>query len=341
MKIFDRSIYVLSFCFLFALLLSYLSPYANPQTFLLPIAFLGLFYPFLLLVNLLFLLYWTFKFKRHFWPTLIVILFGYNHIDALLKVKDNSNEKPSIYSLTSFNVRLFNVYDWIKEEGIKEEIISFINQSSSSIVCLQEFYAPNTLPSIKYPYSHIGLQKKRSQWRMATYSKYPIIKKGTVSISGKNINNVCIFSDIILSEDTIRVYNIHLASNTFEDSDYQFIENPSVEGAENIFKRLKKSFIIRASEVNSIKKHMNQSPYPIIVCGDFNDTPHSYAYHQLSEGLDDAFVKTGFGFGRTYNGKFPALRIDYILMSPQFKINNYKTLELELSDHYPISVSFD
>jgi endonuclease/exonuclease/phosphatase family metal-dependent hydrolase len=341
MKIFDRFIYILSFCFSFALLLSYLSPYANPQTFLLPIAFLGLFFPFLLFINLLFLFYWLFKFKRHFWPTLTIILIGYNHINTLVKVKDNSSEKHSIYSLSSFNVRLFNVYDWIKEEGIKEEIVSFINQSNSSIVCLQEFYAPNTLPSINYPHSHIGLQKKRSQWRMATYSKYPIIKKGTVSITGENINNVCIFSDIILSEDTVRVYNIHLASNTFENSDYLFIESPSVEGAENIFKRLKRSFIIRATEVNSIKKHMNQSPYPIIVCGDFNDTPLSFAYHQLSQGLNDAFVKTGFGFGRTYNGKFPALRIDYILMSPGFKINNYETLEVELSDHYPISVSFD
>ena len=341
MKVFNRIIYILSFCFLFALLLSYLSPYANPKTFLLPIAFLGLFYPFLLFVNLLFLFYWIFKFKRHFWPTLIIIALGHNHIGAMVNLKDNSNEKHSIYSLTSFNVRLFNVYDWIKDEGIKEEIVSFINQSNSSIVCLQEFYAPNILPSIKYPHSHIGLQKKRSHWRMATYSKYPIIKKGTVSISGENINNVCIYSDILLSEDTVRVYNIHLASNTFENRDYQFIENPSVEGAENIFKRLKKSFITRTTEVNSIKKHLDQSPYPIIVCGDFNDTPLSYAYHQLSQELDDAFVKTGYGFGRTYNGKFPALRIDYILMSPEFKINNYKTLDVELSDHFPISVSFD
>ena len=341
MKFLERIIYLLSFCFLFALLLSYLSPYVNPQSFFLPIAFLGLFYPFLLFVNLLFLFYWIFRFKRHFWPTLFLILLGYNHINSLVKIKDNSVEKPSIFSLTSFNVRLFNVYEWIKEEGIKEEIISFINQSNSSIVCLQEFYAPNELPPINYPYSHIGLQKKRSQWRMATYSKYPIIKKGTVSISGENINNVCIFSDIILSEDTVRVYNIHLASNTFENSDYQFIEKPSVEGAENIFNRLKNSFINRTTEVASIKKHMNQSPYPIIVCGDFNDTPLSYAYHQLSEGLEDAFVKTGFGFGRTYNGKLPALRIDYILMSPEFKINNYEMSKIELSDHYPIRVLFD
>ena len=103
---------------------------------------------------------------------------------------------------------------------------------------------------------------------MATYSKYPIIKKGTVSISGENINNVCIFSDIVILEDTVRVYNIHLASNTFDNKDYQFIEKPTV-------------------------------------------------------------------------GKFPALRIDYILMSPNFKINNFETTKVELSDHYPITVYFD
>ncbi len=341
MKIIHRIIYILSFCFLFALLLSYLSPIANPQSFLLPIAFLGLFFPFLLFVNLLFLFYWIYKFKRHFWPTLIVILLGYSHINTFIKVKSNSIEKPSLYSLTSFNVRLFNVYNWIDQEGIKEEIISYLNQSSSSIICIQEFYAPNSLPSIQYPYSHIGLQKKRSQWRMATYSKYPIIKKGTVSISGENINNVCIFSDIVILEDTVRVYNIHLASNTFDNKDYQFIEKPTVEGAENIFNRLKKSFIARATEVSSIKNHIKKSPFPVIVCGDFNDTPLSYAYHQLSQGLDDAFVKTGLGFGKTYNGKFPALRIDYILMSPNFKINNFETTKVELSDHYPITVYFD
>jgi len=341
MKIIHRIIYILSFCFLFALLLSYLSPYSNPQTFLYPIAFLGLFYPLLLLINLLFLFYWMLKFKRHFWPTLIVICIGYSHINTFVNFKSNSIDKPSFYSLSSFNVRLFNAYKWIEQDGVKEEIISFINQSNSSFICLQEFYAPNTLPLIDYPYSHIGLQKKRSHWRMATYSKYPIIKKGTVSISGENVNNVCIFSDITLSEDTVRIYNIHLASNTFEINDYQFIENPSIEGAENIFKRLKKSFIKRTTEVNSIKKHINESPYPIIVCGDFNDTPLSYAYNQLSEGLKDSFLNTELGFGRTYNGKFPALRIDYILMSPKFKVNNYKTTNIELSDHYPISVFFD
>ena len=341
MKIVDKTIYILSFLLLFALLLSYLAPYIDPQSFLIPISFLGLLYPFLLVSNLLFLLYWIFKFKRHFWPTLIVILLGINHTKTLININPKPEFIPSVYSLTSYNVRLFNAYKWIKRDGVKNEIINFINQNNSSILCLQEFYAPKTLPNLDYKYSHIGLQKQRSHWRMATYSKFPIIKKGTVSIEGENINNVCIYSDIVLARDTIRVYNMHLASNFFQKSDYEFIDSPSVKGAENIFRTLKKSFLRRSIQVKSIKSHMNNSPYPYILCGDFNDTPNSYAYNYLSDGLIDAFVQSGSGLGRTYNGKFPAIRIDFILMSPEFEINRFNTNKIELSDHFPITVEFN
>jgi endonuclease/exonuclease/phosphatase (EEP) superfamily protein YafD len=86
---------------------------------------------------------------------------------------------------------------------------------------------------------------------------------------------------------------------------------------------------------------MNTSPYPIILCGDFNDTPTSFTYKQLSEGLNDSFANAGLGIGQTYNGKFPALRIDYILYSPELEIVNFKTSEVSLSDHYPIISAFN
>ena len=79
---------------------------------------------------------------------------------------------------------------------------------------------------------------------------------------------------------------------------------------------------------------MNTSPYPIILCGDFNDTPTSYTYKQLSEGLNDSFSNAGLGIGQTYNGKFPTLRIDYILHSPEFELNSFKTTDVNLSDHF-------
>ena len=132
---------------------------------------------------------------------------------------------------------------------------------------------------------------------MATYSSFPIINKGTVSIKGERKNNVCIYSDIVTENDTIRLYNIHLASNWFRPSDYSFMQNPTLETEElkknvlSIGERLKNSFAKRAEQVEVIKTLINKSPYPVVLWGDFNDTPNSYAYHQLSNGLKDAFVE--------------------------------------------------
>lgn len=326
---------------LFALFLSYLSPHISPDSFLWPIAFTGLIYPILLLLNALFFIYWTICFKRHAWANLVVILLGYGHIEKLIKVNQHDTFSEEQFSVMSYNVRLFNAYNWIQDDNIKENIINYINESNSSVVCIQEFYAADELPKLNYPFSHIGIQSDRKSWRMATYSKYPIINKGTVSISGEFQNNVCIFSDIVIQSDTIRFYNVHLASNWFQKEDYQFLDNPTVEGAENIIERLRVSFSKRAKQVKAIKKHMNNSLYPVILCGDFNDTPNSYAYKQLSEGLKDSFVENGKGLGKTYNGKFPALRIDYILHSEEVNLSRFETSDLNLSDHFPVISYFE
>jgi len=334
-------LYILNMLLLFALFLSYASPYISPDTFLWPVALLGLIYPFILIINVLFTIYWLIRFKKHFWANIIIIFLGYGHIQNLINIQENTINTEGKFSVMSFNVRLFNAYNWIKKDDVKQKIIKYLNKESVNVLCLQEFYAPEELPRLNYPYSHIGLQSKRKSWRMATYSNFPIFNKGTVSIYGERTNNVCIYSDIAIHGDSIRVYNAHLASNWFEKEDYEFLDNPSVEGAESIIERLKASFFKRAKQVKAIKAHMNTSPYPIILCGDFNDTPTSFTYKQLSEGLNDSFTMAGTGLGQTYNGKFPTLRIDYILHSPKFKINSFKTKEVNLSDHFPIVSTFN
>jgi len=334
-------LYILNMLLLFALFLSYAAPYISPDTFLWPVALLGLVYPFLLLINSLFTVYWIIRFKKHFWANIIVILLGYGHIENLIIIQEKESSKLSQFSIMSYNVRLFNAYEWINKDNIKDSIIEYVNNESSSILCLQEFYAPKKLPNLNYPYSHIGLQSERKSWRMATYSKFPIFKKGTVSISGERTNNVCIFSDIRIGNDSIRIYNVHLASNWFQKEDYEFLDKPSVEGAGSIIERLKISFFKRAKQVKAIKAHMNTSPYPIILCGDFNDTPTSFTYKQLSEGLKDSFSMAGQGIGQTYNGKLPALRIDYILYSPELNLNNFETNDIYLSDHFPVISTFN
>ena len=326
---------------LFALFLSYTSPYISPDTFLWPVALLGLIYPFILLINVLFTIYWLIRFKKHFWANIIIILLGYGHIQNLINIKENTINTEGKFSVMSFNVRLFNAYNWIKKDDVKQKIIQYLNKESVNVLCLQEFYAPEELPRLNYPHSHIGLQSKRKSWRMATYSNFPIFNKGTVSIYGERTNNVCIYTDIAMHSDSIRVYNVHLASNWFEKEDYEFLDRPTVEGVESIIERLKTSFFKRAKQVKAIKAHMSTSPYPIILCGDFNDTPTSFTYKQLSEGLNDSYTNAGSGLGQTYNGKFPILRIDYILHSPEFKINSFKTTKVNLSDHLPIVSTFN
>ena len=285
--------------------------------------------------------------KKPFWANLIVLIIGINSIGKLVgnADKENVQEAKNTFSIMSYNVRLFNAYNWIKEEEVKDKIFDLFNQRNTDILCIQEFYAPKQLPKLDYPFQHIGLQNKKSQWHMAIYSKYNQINKGTVSIKGERMNNTCIFSDMIIDKDTIRVYNIHLASNWFDKSDLAFMENPKMskeaikQGVFGIVKRLKNSFQKRAMQVEVIKQHMEKAPYKIIVCGDFNDTPNSFAYHKISEGLQDAFLNKGKGIGSTFLGKIPFLRIDYILHSSKFRTNTFDTHQQKLSDHKAIESS--
>ena len=281
--------------------------------------------------------------KKPVWVNLIVLLIGINSIHTFVaNAEDDNSEIERTFSIMSYNVRLFNAYNWIKKEGVKEEIFEFFKELESDILCLQEFYAPKELPQLDYPFQHIGLQQKKSQWHMAIYSKFPQINKGTVSIKGERMNNTCIFSDVIIDKDTIRVYNIHLASNWFDKKELAFIENPDLnkqvikEGLLSIGKRLKESFQKRAIEVDVIKKHMESSPFPILVCGDFNDLPNSYSYQKIANGLKDSFLKKGYGIGSTFIGKIPFLRIDYILHSPHFETVKINIHPQKLSDHKAI-----
>jgi endonuclease/exonuclease/phosphatase family metal-dependent hydrolase len=182
-------------------------------------------------------------------------------------------------------------------------------------------------------------------WGMATISRYPIVGKGKIEFPNTNntiTSNMCIYSDIKINEDTIRVYNVHLQSIQFENEDYTFIENigeekeAQIKGSKRILGRLKKAFIKRAPQAEAVAAHIKKSPYPVWVCGDFNDPPSSYAYHTISGNLKDSFMESGWGFGSTYAGKFPSFRIDFILHDSKHSSFDYKIINEKFSDHYPL-----
>jgi len=149
--------------------------------------------------------------------------------------------------------------------------------------------------------------------------------------------------------DTIRIYNLHLESIRFGNDDYSFYSQltdpdkdatPIKEGSKRMIWKMRKAFMLRSKQVHQLARHVKASPYPVILAGDFNDTPSSYTYHQLTTDLSDAYKEAGEKFMEgTYSGKLPSFRIDYILHSKEFHTLSYKKFDVDLSDHFPIAAT--
>lgn len=171
-------------------------------------------------------------------------------------------------------------------------------------------------------------------------SKYPILNKGALAF--ENSTNGCIYVDINIDSTVVRVYNVHLKSNTItrvadevrEEGDFR--EKETWRKIRYMLAGYKTNTKIRVNQVKEIKTHMAQSPYPIIVCGDFNDVPQSYVYHTIAHDLLDHFQQKGRGIGTTFGGSIPFLRIDYILSSSHFSPQSTKIIRDNYSDHFPV-----
>lgn len=339
-----------------ALLVSYLAPFISPSSFY-PVAFFGLAYPFLFIVNCLFVLGWLMLWKKHVFLSLLAISLGWNHIGKFVQLNKSGGDSVNEggFKIMSYNVRLFDLYNWTGNLKTRNKIFDLIKEEDAGILCLQEFFYSgkknyfNTLDTLLQlqgaKYFHVDDTKVigTHHFGIATFSKYPIVAKGVVELANMG-NNLCIFSDIKINEDTIRVYNAHLASLHFAENDYRFLEEiamvetgEKVKGIGHIFSRIKDAFIRRSYQADAIADHISQSPFAVIFCGDFNDVPLSYAYSAISGGMNDAFRESGSGMGATYIGKLSPFRIDYILHSSLLVSAGFETIPENLSDHYPIS----
>ena len=337
------------------LLIAILASYVNPALAWF-IALIGIAYPYILLLNLLFVLYWLILLDKAILISLVVILLGYpvlkNHVQFNFSKKIPLAEADS-FKFMSFNTRLFDLYRWSERSDTKNRIFDLIRQEAPQVLCIQEFYTSTSRPGFNSLDSLMKLQKTANvhvaytntkwgtdHWGIATFSNYPIIKKGNI-LFNEVTNNLCIYTDLVVRQDTVRVYNVHFQSNRFRKEDYEFLGDPNKQkekllASVNIISKLKTSAIKRSKQVDVVASHIENSPYPVIICGDFNDPPSSYTYNRISSSLIDAFVESGSGFGNTYNGLIPLLRIDYILHSGSIRSSNFKTLDKNLSDHFPI-----
>lgn len=342
-----------------ALLLTYLSPYIHPKTIsILP--FFGLFYPIIILSNLLLLLTWSLvKSKWAIFSLIVIAIGGKLHFRNFAFSPINNKKQKNELKLLSYNVQLFGVYNPNLSASLKtrNNIFSFLRKENADVICLQEYYRkdkPTSFETLDSLYSIIGnknyhersAHKKngKQNFGIAMFSKYPMIARGDIIFDSQSNTdfNYCIYSDIVKNKDTFRIYNVHLQSIRLTETHLKFnkveiADKKNYFAVRAVYKKLKIAYLKRADQAKKITTHIRTSPYPVIVSGDFNDTPMSYTYNHFNKSLTDAFRNSSIGIGSTYTGKIPAGRIDYIFHSPKLFSSNFKIQNEILSDHYAIT----
>jgi len=355
-SIFVRLIYSINVLIGIALLGAYLSTHISPNS-ISYLPFLGLSYPFLILILACFSFLWLFIDRKWVIFNVLVFLLGWNHFTDFYAFNNaiqvhHSND----LKIMSYNVRIFNYYDVKNRIKTRNNIFKFIQKEKADVFCFQEFYHQENSLNFKTRDTLISILSAKNYherfthemtgkqfFGVVTFSKYPIINKGGIKFKNDD-NNYCIYTDLVKNNDTIRVFNAHLGSIRLKSKDYAVFggeeneKNYKIDTVhQNIIGRLKLAFEKRAVQIEKVMAEIKKSPYPVVLCGDFNDTPVSYCYRQVVKLLQDAFIESGNGIGTTYIGKIPSNRIDYIFHSNQLKGTEFVVHDVNYSDHKPIS----
>jgi endonuclease/exonuclease/phosphatase family metal-dependent hydrolase len=337
---------ILNFVVIFALLISYLAVFIPPDKLWFP-SFFSLAFPVFVALNIVFVVFWAIFKPRFLLFSFIAILLGLGFIGRYVQFSGKNSEENGI-KVISYNVHSFQGNGATREKESADEILAFLNEKNADIICLQEsrlrknkiFNVSEAVKNFK-SINHYHYARTSETYGQVTFTRYPIIHMGEIRY--EKSTNMAIYTDVIIDSDTVRIFNVHLQSYKIDPRKYSIIDSPRIDEEKDIKEireigsKLKRAFQKRAEQVREIKKVIDETPYPIIICGDFNDTPVSYSYQQLLGDFKDAFIESGRGFGRTYIGKLPSYRIDNIFYSDFFQSFNFKADNFRASDHLPVS----
>ena len=333
LNIIDKVVFLINSVVALLSLLSYVTYYVPPKSFPL-ISMVSLSVPLFIILNIFFVIYWLLKLKKQVIISLLVLAVGYNYVTSFYKfTSEESSNSEDAFTLMSYNVRLFNLYDWIKEDSIPSKIQDFIAEEAPSILCFQEHDSSTGLSFTVYPYRH-QTNTSNHKSELVILSTYKILNSGFINFS--NSANSAIYADVLIKSDTIRVYNVHLQSSGINPN----VESLDKEQSNRLLKRLSTTFNAQQSQAEIVADHVSQSPHKVLMCGDFNNTAYSYVYRILKGDLLDAFDSSGRGFGRTFNFRYFPVRIDFILADDHFSVESFQNYSVPYSDHFPILSQF-
>ena len=318
--------------------LAYVLPFLAPKFFPF-LSVLTLVLPLFLIVNGLFFIYWILQLKRQMILSGIVLVLGITFVNKFYKFSSTEQlREEKDFVVMSYNVRLFNLFQWIERESVKDEMKSFIDEQNPDILCIQEYSETANVDLRVYKHKFIFMQGNKIKTGQAIFSKFPIIDQGNIEFPESD--NLIVYADIRKGSDTIRVYNMHLQSIKISPdvSEMQeHVETIDQQKSQMVFKRIGQAFTKQQLQAEILMKHKKECKYPMIICGDMNNSAFSYVYRSIKGNLNDCFEEAGKGFGETYNFKYYPARIDYIFADKSMKVKSFQNFtQFKNSDHYPI-----
>ena len=273
-----------------------------------------IFLPILLTINFLFFIYWILKLDIRFIFSFLVLLVYIDKPISFFKTNESVDDRSGL-QVMSYNVRLFNHYNWIKDNYTGNKIKTFVNNIEPDFIAIQEFHDDYKELMNKYKYSHVVLNE--GNVGLAIFGNSKMINRGNVISSDKR--KIAIYVDFIYQKDTLRLYNSHFKSYNINPLSFK----PDKKTFKDVFKKTKSVYNIQNDECLILVDHMNKSPYPPILAVDLNNTTDSFVYKKINDLYFDSYVQKGFEFGATYGFSFLPIRIDYIFYKRKQQSEGY------------------
>lgn len=338
-------------------LVACLSPFISPAKWPI-IGFFSLAFPYVAVVLLLSVLFWLVAKPVIAIIPIITLLIGWQQLSVIFAVHVNNSfsnlKSDSALRVVTWNVRGFYgiTNSNYTQRRNRLEISKLIHGLDPDIVCMQEFNdrvfqgeQRNNIDLFtdNYRYYFFSRDYRTLDGKYAAgivvFSKYPIIDSIKTKYPGPDTESLLAI-DIRKREDTVRIFTTHIESYRFNDTDYAMIQKlkepdaEALDASETLYSKMINVFKKQGEQTEIVRKQIDESPYPSVICGDFNAVPNSYTYFKIKGDRQDVFLSKSFGIGKSYDALAPTLRIDYILPDNHFNVNQFQMVDEALSDHH-------